>query len=59
MLTNPRLGQEVIFTSRVRGIGYKRAIVIRVEGAWAVKLKEDGDTFFVDLADEIENVRGT
>lgn len=59
MLANPKLGQEVIYSSKVRNIYFKRAIVAQVDGACAVRIKEDGDIFFVDIEDEIENVRGT
>ena len=59
MITNPRLGQEVVFSSKIRNLFYKRAVVVRVDRAIVVQLKEDGTTFFVELDDEMDHVRGS
>lgn len=59
MLTNPKVGQEVIYTSPSRNIHYQRAIVVMVDGAWVIRLKEEGTTYFVELDDDITHVRGS
>lgn len=58
MLTNPKVGQQVIYISKFRNI-HARATVVRADKDVVIQLNDIGTVLFVELGDEIENVRGT
>lgn len=58
MLTNPKVGQQVIYISKFRNI-HTRATVVRADKDVVIQLNDVGTVLFVELGDEIDHVRGT